>query len=373
MKDLEKLIDQNVIDYSVDKSGGGIAIIGHFGGEESFVDGQTLKTKILYEELISATNWDVIKVDTYYKNRPVKLFMDFLKASLYVKDIIILLSGNGMRIFFPLLYFCSSVLNKNIYHDVIGGNLSTYVIKNPKYRKYLNSFRVNWVETDYLKQQLIDVGINNASVIPNFRRVKLINPDYLQQHYKKPYRFCTFSRVAKEKGIEEAIDAIESINANIQEKLCELDIYGPIESTYKVSFKEKLSNTTDAIKYCGTVSPEVAVETLKKYYATLFATYWDGESNAGTVTESQAAGVPVIATDWHCNKEMIESGVDGVIYPGEEGNTLEEAILWMIKRNETESSGQPGNIVEIKKNARKRAEKYKPDKWIKKIIEFIEI
>ena len=30
-----------------------IAIIGHFGGSENLLDGQTIKTKILYDELIN--------------------------------------------------------------------------------------------------------------------------------------------------------------------------------------------------------------------------------------------------------------------------------------------------------------------------------
>ena len=46
-----------------------IGIIGHFGGKENILDGQTIKTKILYNELDEATNWKIIKVDTYYKKK----------------------------------------------------------------------------------------------------------------------------------------------------------------------------------------------------------------------------------------------------------------------------------------------------------------
>lgn len=38
-----------------------IAIIGHFGGNEERLDGQTIKTKILYDELKSATEWGNIE------------------------------------------------------------------------------------------------------------------------------------------------------------------------------------------------------------------------------------------------------------------------------------------------------------------------
>ena len=112
--------------------------------------------------------------------------------------------------------------------------------------------------------------------------------------------------------------------------------------------------------YKGIILSDEAVDVLKKYYATLFPTHWDGEGSAGTIIESQFAGIPVIATDWHCNSEMIESGVDGVIYPGEEADTLKEAIMWIIN--------QKDRMPEIKRNSRRRAETYLPEKSLLLII-----
>ena len=56
-----------------------IGIIGHFGGTKNILDGQTIKTKILYDELSNATNWKIVKVDTYYKKKnPIKLFFNMM-------------------------------------------------------------------------------------------------------------------------------------------------------------------------------------------------------------------------------------------------------------------------------------------------------
>ena len=149
-----------------------ISIIGHFGGNENILDGQTIKTKILYDELKNATDWKIKKVDTYYKRKKsLKLIKDLIIAILTTNDIIILLSRNGMKLFFPLLSFSAKLFNKRIYHDVIGGNLDIYVQKYPKYKKYLNSFVVNWVETEGLKNKLLKQEINNCEVIPNFKRL----------------------------------------------------------------------------------------------------------------------------------------------------------------------------------------------------------
>lgn len=342
-----------------------IGIIGHFGENKHFTDGQTVKTVNLYTELKKATNWEIKIVDTYLKTKnPFLLLLKTLKLLITTKDIIVLLSGNGMKFYFPLLYYSSKFMGNRIYHDVIGGNLNTYVQKFPKYKTYLNSFCVNYVETDMLKKELIQCGVLNVSILPNFRCVQTVSAEELQSDYSEPYKFCTFSRVIKEKGIEDAILAIEKINKKAQRKMCCLDIYGPVDSEYKQSFKRIMRNSTKAIQYKGEIPSTKAIETLKTYYGVLFPTYWDGESNAGTVTESFFAGVPVIATDWRCNGEMIINGYNGLIYPSELAQNLEDGIYWLIE--------QKDRILKIKKNCIQSANVYKPDRNIKKIINFIE-
>ena len=42
-----------------------IGIIGHFGGTEVFLDGQTVKTKTLYQELIASGIEHIVVADTW--------------------------------------------------------------------------------------------------------------------------------------------------------------------------------------------------------------------------------------------------------------------------------------------------------------------
>ena len=186
-----------------------------------------IRPAYLYDELKAASSFEIQKVDTYYKRRnPIKLIKDTLSCIFTTKDIIVLLSGNGMRFYFPILFFSKKVLKSRIYHDVIGGNLDQYVCEYPKFKKYLNSFEVNLVETKSMKDKLVLQGINNCEVMPNFKRLKIasIKPEEI----KEPYRFCMFSRVMKEKGVEDAVKAVEQINTQNRKKICELDIFGRI-------------------------------------------------------------------------------------------------------------------------------------------------
>ena len=229
------------------------------------------------------------------------MLKDTLLCLKSAQDIIVLLSRNGMRIYFPLLSFYARKFQTRIYHDVIGGNLDTYVKQYTRYREYLNLFKVNWVETEGLKRKLEKEGIRNCEVIPNFKRLKLANLEL--NEYKEPYQFCIFSRVMKEKGIETAINAIQSVNAETERTVCTLDIYGRIDDGYKNQFEKVMGQTTMAIDYKGMVPYDQSVEAIKKYYALLFPTYWDGEGFPGTIVDAFSAGIPVVGTDWNCNGE----------------------------------------------------------------------
>ena len=105
------------------------------------------------------------------------------------------------------------------------------------------------------------------------------------------------------------------------------------------------------------------MEAIKDYYALLFPTYWDGEGFPGTIVDAFSAGLPVIATDWNCNAEIIENKKNGILYPNEEIRNLTEAIKWMLNNKDS--------INELKSNCLISAKKYQPDEYIKKIVNVI--
>ena len=340
-----------------------ITIVGHFGGKKIFSDGQTVKTKILYDELKKVPNFEIKKVDTYYKSkRPIKLLLTTFINIISTKDIILLLSGNGMRFYFPLCYFFAKIFKKNIYHDVIGGNLWEYVIKYPTYKKYLNSFKYNWVETIALKDKLKELGISNVQVIPNFKNLHVIDKEKIKLPNNRNYKFCTFSRVTEKKGITDAIYAVAKLN-EIGYK-CILDIYGPIDSEYEETFYKLLGKNKSCINYCGIISYNNSTNTLKKYDLLLFPTYWEGEGFPGTIVDAFSSGLPVVATDWNCNKEILSNYKTGIIYPNKTEKTLEDAIVKLLDDEKL--------LLEMKYNCINEAKKYVPSIYMKKIISYME-
>ena len=165
-----------------------------------------------------------------------------------------------------------------------------------------------------MKTALEAQGFENVFVMPNCKKLDILTPEELVYHTEEPYPLCTFSRVMKEKGIEDAVEAVRSVNEKLGRTAYTLDIYGQVD-TEQTQWFEALKNTfPDYIRYMGVVPYDQSVSTLKNYFALLFPTYYDGEGFAGTLIDAFAAGVPVIASDWKYNSEIVNKHV-GYIYP----------------------------------------------------------
>ena len=121
---------------------------------------------------------------------------------------------------------------------------------------------------------------------------------------------------------------------------------------------------SSSISYQGMVPYDKSVEAIKDYYALLFPTYWDGEGFPGTIVDAFSAGLPVIATDWNCNAEIVDDMVNGIIYPNEDIKDLRSAIEWCISHKK--------EVINWKKSCLEKAREYQPDSYIEKIIKTIE-
>lgn len=146
-----------------------IGIIGHFGGKEKFNDGQTVKIIAIYNALKRYGFEDVDKIDTYYiKKNPFIFMTQFLSGLFKDKKYIVLLSSNGRKVLFPILSFMSRYMNKDVYHYGIGGRLAREVAEKPKWKKYVSSFKSNWMESIELAEQLQKLGVRKCHLPSEF-------------------------------------------------------------------------------------------------------------------------------------------------------------------------------------------------------------
>lgn len=333
----------------------GIAIIGHFGGKKVFNDGQTIKTITTYNVLQKVLPGKIHKVDTYYlRHNPLRFLCQMMAAVCRDKRMVVLLSQNGRRILFPFLYYCVKVFRKWVYQNTIAGMLADEAEKKPKFRKYIASFKANWVEAKVMEKKLHKLGVMNARYVPNFKNLKPVSDILPATTWKDvPKNFCLFSRVVKEKGVELAIDAITNINRQAKKTVVTLDIYGPVDDAYKERFEKVMRDSEDFISYCGFIPAEESVDTLKNYYMLLFPTLYVTEGMPGTIIDALFSALPVIASNWKFCGEMLTDGKTALVYDFDKPELLEQKIVFAISH--------PEIIQAMRAECLKEAEKYKEE------------
>lgn len=338
-----------------------IGVIGRFGGPENMVDGQTVKTKNLGMLLEEKCGISVIKADTYYfRKNNVKLLLDTLRCMVVCRHVFLMVSVNGMNFYLRFLYYLNKLTRKHIYHYIIGSELLDMVSKNPKLVKYLNALDANWFEYDSGTAFLRKKGVRNVSTLKNFKLIKPVDEAGPYHRTDGIFHFCTFSRVMEEKGITEAIETVARVNADAGKTVAALDIYGPIDGKYEGSFERLLQDHRDCVSYKGVVNSTDSVAVLKDYYALLFPTRWPGEGVPGTLIDAFAAGIPVIASDWNANREVIAHGCQGLLYPNEEMKDLREAVVWATKHE--------AYFQQLRTQSRAEFENYTPDAILNAIL-----
>lgn len=314
-----------------------IGIIGSAATGEILFDGQTVSTRLWIDELGKAyTENSVCVIDTYrYKKKAVSVLWQWLVCMFSCSHIVIMLSGNGLKFFCPLLYYSNKVFKRKIFHRVIGGELDTFLKKNPECVKYINSFEANWVQSPSLVKKLEEIGVENAEYLENFRNITPIELPTDILPVTKPYKFCTFCRVSKAKGISLAIEAIADINRNMGKNTAVLHVYGPIEAEYSEEFNALIAKHSDCVEYKGSIPSAEAVGVLRDYYFHLFPTTWSGEGFPGTLLDCYNAGLPTVASDWAYNSEYISDGKTGYLYDWEKPALLYEKIKYAIENEKS--------------------------------------
>lgn len=339
-----------------------IGICGNYGSVQNPNNGQTVKTRVISDELIKRLGRELIRTvdSSNWRRAPISLLIRCHKLIKECDDIIIMPARNGVRLFIPLFLFLNIFYKRRLHYVVIGGWLPAFLKSRNLLKKWISRYNNVYVETHSMVSALNEQWLNNVKQLPNFKPLEIISKEELVYTFEPPFKVCTFSRVSKEKGIEDAITAIKRVNDSLGYIAFELDIYGQVDEDYKNEFDALREKFPEYITYKGVVEYNESVKYLKQYFALLFPTYYEGEGFAGTILDAYSAGVPVIATDWKYNCEITKHKEDGLIYKRETANALENILTSVLK--------QPSIINDMKENCLNRAKEYTPDKVVSKLL-----
>lgn len=328
-----------------------VAVIGHFAFGKEFLDGQTVKTKITTQELERQLgSGQVLKFDTHggrlssLLKAPFQVFSALQKS----ENVLIFPAHNGLRIIAPLLYLLNGLFHRKLHYAVIGGWLPKFLQTRAGLAKRLKAFTGIYVETSTMKKALDSMGFENVYVMPNCKSLQLLQPEELPVQ-EKPYKLCTFSRVMREKGMEDAVNAVKAVNEAAGETVVTLDIYGPVDAGQTQWFEDLQKSFPAYVRYGGTVPFDRSVAVLKDYFALLFPTFYDGEGFAGTLLDAMASGTPVIASDWKYNAEIVKEGCTGVLFPANDVDALVQRLQLALSNVQKWNNMRVACLEEAKK------------------------
>lgn len=328
--------------------------IGNFGGNKEQIDGQTIKTNLFFN-LVKENYHNTLKIDIYKYSKFQLLYL-FIKLPFFIlkTDVIFIgLGKKGMKTLAPWCIFLSKILNKEINYYVIGGWIYTLLSENKWLLKYFKHFNKILVELPSMIITGNNIGLYNIEYFPNFRQANNIKTT--KKTRENHLNLVFFSRVIKEKGILILLDAMDKINnENLNIKLT---IFGPI---YDESIKHEIEKKENVV-YSGILDPssDSLYDTLNQYDLMIFPTFYNGEGFPGAIVDAFISAIPVIASNWKYNAEIITDGYNGRIIDNN-SDTLSKILKhYYLNINELDSMKNNAKFSSINYSYHKASELFK--------------
>ncbi len=310
-------------------------------------DGETMKNQLM-REAISPYFDKVIPIDL--RKRPTR-FVHLLKLGWYAafyRNTTILLSASVWVAYKILIVLYLLHRKHNVYYWVVGGLFDKLLVSKQIKIKYYRGLEKIIVQGKLMEANVLKSGLSQVLTVPNSKKI-----DYFPKHIvttNQVRRFVFLSRIIPEKGVEELLSVVSNINLKYK-NIFELDFYGRLDKQYESRFLS-LIDSYDNVSYKGLLDLTTSngYDILSRYDMMVFPTFYHGEGFPGVIIDAYISGLPVIASDWRENPNVITHGSNGVIYPTHDISALETAMVSAINGD--------FDIATMSHNSRVEANKY---------------
>lgn len=237
-------------------------------------------------------------------------------------------------------------LQKDVFYWVVGSGFPRRIKEgtlNAQHYKYLKRIIVQSPE---MVKDLENTGLKNAIYVPNSKPIYDID---IPPASNGKIKFVFLSRILQTKGVDLIINCSQKLNEIGYKDKYSIIFYGSYDG-----YPEFIKNIdqNDSIEYKGILdlTKKAGYDTLSMYDVMLFPTFYDGEGFPGIMIDAFISGLPVLATDWHCNKDIVENGKTGFIIPPQDEKSLLNKMKEIIDDRE---------VVEfLRYNCQQEAKKY---------------
>jgi len=326
-----------------------VLVLGAFGYSNNQLDGQTIKTRSVYNLIKKNYIGETIMFDTLdIKSKPY-LYLHLLWKLTNINTLIFIPAENGIAFLLPILFFLSKIFRFSIVCVCVGGwqiefFLGEYTGKSHIFQmKVCRKIKAFLPEMKSVNEKLINnFGFNNTEVFPNFRDFKILDKTNNSQKLKIVF----MARIQKKKGYP----AVFKLAEYIEETKINADItfFGQIKEEELDHFKYFLNRYKNTVSYGGELNPADIQKTLSNYDVLLLPTSYYTEGFPGSILDAYISGIPVIVTEWKHSHEFVDDGVTGFIVPFENGQQELNERIDELYSNRTKLS-------EMKKAAKKKS------------------
>lgn len=331
-----------------------ILVLGYFGYYQNELDGQTIKTRNIYELLKIKTNgqYKIDQFDTQRFQYSKFSFFDLLVKLFRCNKLVYLPAHNNLKYLFPFIYVLCWLRRCEIMYFVVGGWLAQYLESKRLHVKLLSNIRVILTESNDLSNALVtQYQLKNVITFPNLR-LHSFTPTFVQNNDQ--FKIVYMARINRMKGLDYVFCLAKAfLDSSINEKPVIIDFFGPIEKEDEAYFFEQLAKCPNS-SYRGVLQPENIYTTLDQYDLMVFPTRYFTEGFPGTVLDAYIAGLPIVATRWKHATDFIIQGKTGFIVPFENS---ENEFVQAVKTIYTDSN----LLLQMKHNAYEQSLKYAPD------------
>lgn len=245
----------------------------------------------------------VYVVDTIdWRKKPLTMikliwYLTFIRRA----KVVISCEEGASRIIDFLYYFR---VQKEVFYWVVGSGFPARVSSGELSPKHYSFLKRIMVQSPTMVQAMNKAGLSNVMYVPNSKPIY----DIQIERHRGSTKFVFLSRILPEKGIEQIFDCIRRLNEDGISDRFEVSFYGMIDDYYK-SFMKNIERFPN-VEYKGLLdlTKEEGYKELATYDALLFPTYYEGEGFPGVFIDAFISALPVIASDWHCNTEIIKDG-----------------------------------------------------------------
>jgi glycosyltransferase involved in cell wall biosynthesis len=326
-----------------------ILVLGYLGYTKNTLDGQTIRTRSVYQLLKSRTagTASVTYMDTERSRaNPFSVFEGLWRV--LRSDVVVYVPAwRSLTFVFPVVSLACRMAKKNIVLVAVGGWLSYYLTKRRLFVRWFAKVRVIFAQTNLLAEKLrTEHGLTNVETLPNFR-LHAFTPTFARSEHC--FRVVFFARVSLMKGIETVFKLAEYLETHQEpDRPVIIDFYGDIEHQSEEAFFREQVARFPFVDYKGKLEPDRVYATLSQYDVLVLPTHYFTEGFPGSILDAYISGIPVVATRWEYAEEFVDDGRSGILVPFKNGETEfvgavmslyhDRDLLQGMKRNAHEKS-----------------------------------